>query len=216
MNMESTDWKFKELMREHCDAQLFDDLSKYHDDVCSFLIAMAMVIEKFSADTLKLIEEFLAALPFVQASKYVSEIDYDGNSLMFYCEDINLIECTIKYIHDIHICNHWKFSALMYACNTSSGSFNLNVIKFFLDCGININAKNDRNETALIYLCQDSTNENFEQAIELLIFNGADPFVIASGGLAAYDYVRNKSLLSERLQQLLQGYIRMNNTKRAT
>lgn len=64
-------------------------------------------------------------------------------------------------------------------------------------------------------LCQVTMNENVEQVIELLIFSGADPFAKSCGN-NAYDRVRDKSLLSKRTSQLLQGTIRMNNTKRAT
>lgn len=70
-------------------------------------------------------------------------------------------------------------------------------------------------ETALMWLCEDNVGEDTEQAIELLMFNGVNPHIISSREKTAYDWISDKSSLSVRSLQLLQGCIRMNNTKRA-
>lgn len=213
----STDSKFIAFIKEHLDTQLYNRIMK-NNHYCSFnTFLIVMSGEKLSENILDLIEQFLVDLPFEEASAYVNKINVFGNALIFCCVNVGLLERIIKYIPNINAITPHGHTALMCACARTgcSASLDLDIIKFFLDRGVNINATNKRNESALMCLCKDRYNENLEQAIELLIFNGADPHIVSKDGYVAYDYVGDKSALSERSQQLLRGAIKMNNTKRA-
>lgn len=223
MNEITWDCKFKEFMREHLDKRLFDKLSELYISELSRQAYNATFLSCISVgflheDILALIDQFLANLSFECASKYVCAHNIYSCSLIFYCANVDLIKRIIKYIPDINVRNYYGSSALMYACNNGTRPLDLDIVQFFLDHGANVNAQNCGSETALMWLCMKikcSINENVEQAIELLIFSGADPFMKSEHGYTAYDYVSDKSLLSERSLLLLQGNIKMNNTKRA-
>lgn len=173
---------------------------------------MIISTEIISENILVLIENFLTKQSFKEASEYVNANNNISNPLIFHCTDIDLVKCAVKYIPTINICDKSGSSVLMYACYRCA----LDVIKFFLDCGADVNIKNDGNQTALMWLCRNDVNEDVESVIELLIFSGADPHIKSISEQTAYDWVKDKSLLSKRSQQLLQGCIKMNNTKRAT
>lgn len=205
-----TDINFKTFINIHLGEQSYNRLISGYEYFPHSTFSTKMATEIFPEAVSILIEKFLADLSFEEASKYVNASN-GIDPLIFCCADLNLIKRVIKYIPDINICNSRGNSALMYACKRPS----LNIVKFLLDCGANVNTKNDANETALMCLCGNYVNYNIEQAIELLIFCGADPSISSVCGRIAYDYVTNKSALSVRSQQLLRGEIRMNNTKRA-
>lgn len=207
------DSAFRKSMCAHLGEQTYNRLTNKYIfwEQPTFLTIMST--EMHSEVTLVLIESFLADLSFEQAQKYVNAINgHMANSFIFYCVDVNLIERVIKYIPDVNIGNRCGSTALMYACD----KLRLNMVKFLLDHGANVNIQNYNNETALIWLCKaNNINDDVEQAIELLIFSGANPHIVSKYGGTSYDSVSNKSVLSQRCQQLLQGHIRMNNTKRA-
>lgn len=211
------DRKFRTYICKHLNPRAYDRLvrecERYHNTTC----LASMSVEIIPENILNMVEEFLADLPFERAQEYVGMRNVHGVSLIFYCVDINLIARIIKYVPDINIRNEYGSSVLMYACGKST-PLNLNIIKFLLDHGADVNATNGIGTTALMWLCVHPTDENIEQVIELLIFRGADPLAKNSNGLMAYDLacVYNESALSERLSQLLQGKIKMNNTKRAS
>lgn len=208
----NTDDKFKEFMKGRS-AELCSTIKQWYDE--TFL--MSIVTKGLSEDVLSSIEEFLSGLPFEEAVKYVSETNNVGDHLIFYCTNISFLKLIIKYVLDINVCDRESNNALIKACACFEP--NLESIKFFLDCGINVNAKNNMNMTALMHLCGRfslCTKENVEQAIELLIFSGANLFIKSKWGDTAYDCIWDTHLLSERLSQLLQGTSKMNRTKRAT
>lgn len=210
-----TDSAFIKFIEEHLDEHLYDKLIKRYDGnyKISFLASMSTSPDCLPENISILVEEFLATLPFEIASAYVSTGDPNGSSLIFYCANIAFIKSVIRYVPDVGAYNIYGNTALMYACEC--GRPNLDIIEFFLDCGANVNAVSKAGRTALMWACDYCTSENIESVTELLIFSGADPLIKSNNGYIAYDYVQNKSLLSERTAQLLQGCIKMNNTKRA-
>lgn len=218
----STDHKFDASMKQHLSTHLYDKLVRkcnsnfnlaMHQGTLLTLTSIKALPENVSEP----VEQFLANLSFEEASEYVNNVDASGNSAMFYCANVGLTACLIKYVRDINVRNIRGNSALMYARSRINRVSNLGIIQLLLNYGACVNMQNDERETALMWLCHTATNESamFEQAIELLIFSGADPFIRSARGYAAADFVQNKLLLSARSQQLLQGSIRMNNTKRA-
>lgn len=211
-----TDSKFRTFMRAHLDEQLYNRLmNKYTHYRITFLTKVST--EVHPEYILILVEEFLASLSFAEASEYVNRETESIGALIFCCVDINLIKRIIKYVADVDARDARGSTALMCACYR----LNLNVIQFYLDRGADAKAKNFKNTTALMCTCasehksESNMDENFEQIIELLIFSDADPHIVSKDGQTAYNYVKDKSLLSLRSQQLLQGHIKMNNTKRA-
>lgn len=206
------DREFRIFIKERLGALQYDRLSTKYSNRYQMTFLAAMSTAYFPENILISIEEFLANLSFERASEYVNFSAAGEMHLLFYCVDINLINHIAKYISCVNTCNTFGSSALMHACINS----NLNIINFLLDQGANVNAKNNSGQTALMWLSINCENcEVAEQIIELLIFRGADPLIESHGGHTAWDRITNKFMLSDRSQQLLQGTIKMNNTKRA-
>lgn len=124
-----TDGAFIKFIGEHLDEQLYCKLIKRYNDnyEISFLVSISTSPDCLPENILILVEEFLAALPFKIASRYVGASDPDGYSLIFDCVNIDLFKSVIRYVLNIDGRNIYGASALMYACNRP----NLNIIKFF-------------------------------------------------------------------------------------
>lgn len=230
----STNEQFKTFLKERLTTESFNNLNMsdvtftYAPPSLSFVrkssALLSMMHKKLSDDILILIAEFFDSIPFDKATKYVNMQNGLRCSILF-CEDSNLLKIMIKYVADINARDYERNNALIHTCsnlrNSSSLRANLEIVKLLLSNGINVNNTNLHNYSALIYCCQAIVNplaidENIEEIIELLIFNGANPFVETEWGSTAYDCVRNSHLLPERLSGLLKGTIKINNTKRAT
>lgn len=188
-------------------------------------LLMIMAEKKLSDDILGLVDKFLASLTPEEASNYIFQTLGAHYSAMFLCQDIACLTIMIKYVQNVNTQNFFGNNMLASTFARLSDtrmltSASLNKIKFLLENKINVNAKNHFDRTPLMYLCEKieySTPEIFEEVLELLIFNGANIFVVSNSGTMAYDYVKidRKYLLSEKSSQLLQGIIKMNRTKRA-
>lgn len=132
------------------------------------------------------------------------------------------MQIIIKYVRNINVVDCHEDIILMNVCQFEP-DYHLDraeIIKLLLFHKINVNAKNYSNKTALMCYCGEivqyaENDESYEEILELLIFNGADVFAKSNENKTAYDYVKNKNLLSDRMSQLLQGNTRMNCTKRA-
>lgn len=214
----STNHKFINLLTKYFrkDKELRQELGISYLMGCRYSYLAAISNKNLSDNILKLIDEFLSDLSFEEASKYVNEEDWYLNSLILECKNIKLMRIIIKYVRDINVSNACGGNALMCAC--VSPIIDLEIVKLLLNHKINVNAKSDDEMTALMYVCNQITGDNYEmieQVIELLIHCGADVFIKSRTDKIAFDYIKDKSLLSSRLSQWLQGTIRLNNTKRA-
>lgn len=216
----STDDKMKAYLKKYLSAEEYDALSltARHSALPTFLLSMSNI--KLSNNVLILIEQFLESLPIDEATQYVECTDIWGNTALLYGE-VTFIKIILKYDTNIDARNWCGNNCLMRECSFTSGSPDIEKIKFLLDNGININAINFKNYSALMCYCatcesKGEDRETIESIIELLIFNGADVLIKSSTNMTAFDYITNKSLLSDKLSQLLHGLIRMNRTKRAS
>lgn len=177
---------------------------------------------KLSTATLHLVKEFLNNLSIEEQIEYINRSNDRGENILFYCENIELMRAIIKYVHNINICCVNGDNALITVCNyNSSKSVNIEMIELLLDSGIDINVKNKYGFTALIYYCagysptSSNPNNNFENIVELLIRRGADVFSRTLIDTQAFHYVRDETMVSEELLQLLRGEISMRYTKNA-
>lgn len=233
-----TDNKFQNFLSEHLEEEIYDDVLKLYNDTDGMFYAPTMLtvisVTKLSANILTLIKQFLESLPIEEASEYVTKFDNYGQSALFICKDVNLLQIIIKYIPNINIRNAYNMNALICAC-ASEMPLNLEKIKFLLDHKIDVNVQREDEMLAPLACCcyayrsyfkenidntldaefHNGARKNIEEAIELLIFNGADIFAKSADGMTAYDIVKDINLLSERLAQLLQGIIKLNGTKKA-
>lgn len=221
-----TDEQFEQFLIEHLKIDAWDQMVK---DCQSLIksghfynlptILMKIVMMKPRNNILALTKQFLENLPFEEAVAYVTTTNSGKNSVIFMCENIAYLKIFIKYVPDINVKNDYQNNALAWSCISDTyKSINPKKIKFLLEQGIDINATNQYDQTALMYCCygiKHSTPKNIEKVLELLIFSGADPFIKSNDNKTAYDYVIDKSLLTERSVQLLQGVIKMNRTKKA-
>lgn len=220
-------------LQKHLSAETFESILNFqswstHPQFGSTLL-MCISTGPMLDDVVFLIKQFLDTLTNEDASKYINDIDYWENSVILTCADINMLQYIIKYVPNINVRNNNNYNALSRVCmmNAQAPSLkspDLVIIKFLLEHGINVNDRtHDRNKTALMFCCAHIGNcsnlddhKMIEEAIECLVHSGADIGIKSHIGNTAYDYVTNKQLLSPRLAQLLQGYIRMNRTKRAS
>lgn len=221
-NMNTND-KLKEYLKEHLDTKSFKLVSQKStgNTSASTSTLLSMAHGQIPANVLILMKHFLESLPIEEAREYVSYADINGNSA-FLLGDANLLKIIIKYVPNINVQNVWGNNALVREwVRVHALTFKPNVekIKLLLDSGININAVNNSKNTALICFCRGLPQCEFhiEEILEILMRNGANPFIKSSEGKMAFDYVRpaNKLAMSERSLQLLQGVIRANRTKRA-
>lgn len=217
--------------------------SEIKPTVDQYLCSESTLLAKISTATLPLnvltlIDNFLKSLSFEEASIYVNSSNnyYDckedgylnnyhnhdrGEPLILICEDVNLMKIIIKYVNNINVVDDYGYNKLSRVW-LSTDEPNFEMIQLLLDHKIDVNAINLNDRTLLMDCCEEYdggklalANENKDTMIELLMFNGADPLIKSSTNMMAYDYVNNKRQLSERLKALLQGMIKMNNTKRA-
>lgn len=212
-----TDAQFRLFLKERLQMETYKELPKTRNFRESPLgLLGSLSTKKVSSDILIVIEEFLASLPFEEASEYVSGLNFFGNSILLICEDINLLKLLIKYVPDINASNEYGNNALMRQFLKQHPD--LEKIQFLLESGIDVNATNSQNMTALMLCCgyvTKAVNENISEILEVLIFSGANVDIQSNCGKKAYCLVPDKTLLSERMSQLLQGTIRLNGTKRA-
>lgn len=150
--------------------------------------------------------------PFEEVCKYVAIINLVGNSALL-LGDIDLLKVIIRY-DNVNVQNDWLNNALTRECLYVHvrGHPDIEKIKFLIDYGINVGALNRDNKSALMCCCDLFSLyqiDNIEEILEVLICSGADVLIKSSEGKPAYDYLENKSLLSERLLQLLQGRTRI-------
>lgn len=210
----NTNDKFEIFLKEHFSADKCGKLLSRRN-YKSHLMNIATKNEDVHCDVLILIERFLESISTEEATEYINNT-YFGCPIIFYCEDVNLMKVMIKYVRNVNVRTHWGTNALMFACVTPL-TLKLERVKLLLDCKIDINTVNERNESALAIYCEhvDHNTSERDEIIQLLIFYGANPFIKSSRKKIAADYVVHKNILSERSHQLLQGIIKVNNTKRA-
>lgn len=211
-----TNAKLQTFLAESLDAETFNKLCSSRKQILVGRLNFIMSISttKLSSEILALIEKFLADLPFEEASTYISAPSgWMNDCVILMCENIDFMKIIIGYVWNINARNRYKNNALMRECLLNPIP-NIEKIKFLLEHKIDVNAVNIRSQTALMYCCMNEV-QNIEEILELLIFSGADVFMKSRKGKTAYDYVKHKTLLSERMSQLLQGTIRLNKTKKA-
>lgn len=220
--MNATDDRFKEFIKGYLDVKTYNKLlARCRCPALQFATFLtSMTREELSENVFVAVDQFLASLPREEASCYVNKHNERHVHLLFRCLTTNMIKYVIKYVSDINVIDKCGNSILTHACTRTFGDSKISTMRLLLDRGIDVNIKNNINENALMQLCHHFSaaheSENLEQAIELLIFSGVDPFIKSQYGNTAYDFVRDKTLLTPRSSQLLQGYIKMNNTKRAS
>lgn len=188
----------------------------------TLLMAMSTSVFVVSDNLLLLIEEFFESLSTEEAARYLAETNQYEQSIIFVCTNMKLLSVIIKYIISY---DQNGFNALMIECTRATIS--LERINFFLDHGMNINAKTlGDNYTALILCCAhfkppnyfellNDDHKNVEDAIKLLIFRGADTSITTKDNKTAFDHLRSKHIFSPQLLELLEGITRINRTKKA-
>lgn len=204
------------FVHKHCETEgqrnFIDYIRRSKTDFLN-LIAMS----KVHGIILDLVTQFLDELPFAVASKYVGEHNNGMvHTPIIFTKNVHFLKSIIKYIDNVDVGEYYQCTSLMLAC--SGAEFDLDRIKILLDHGAQVNKLSANGKTPLICLCQSINDENVEEKLEaltLLIFLGADVLVTTHENMKAYDYIVNKNLLPERLLQLLQGHIKLNNIKRA-
>lgn len=163
--------------------------------------------------------EFFDTLSFECASQYIAKINKYYCIALFHT-NASLTKIMIKYGTSINIRDAWRETLLTGECSGWCGEpRDIEKIKFLLDNKIDVNARNNGGQTALMCSCASLKYDNreiIEEIIELLIFNGAITSIESFCDRVALDFVSDKILLSEKTLQLLQGTIKMNSTKRAT
>lgn len=220
------DNEFRTYLSEHLETSVHDELLqiKYCNCLPSLAPPVTFLMKisngNLSSDILALIQQFLDTLSHECTCEYVMKADNEGNSIIFVCENMDLLKVVVRYVPNINVQNVYGNNALMRSCVIRSESINLNKIKFLLDCEIDADAKNKNGATALMHCCHwinnySGTVKDIEEIIELLIFNGANPLIKYCDQKIAYENIINKQLLSVRVVQLLQGEIKTNRTKRA-
>lgn len=192
------DKKFKKCIQSRTTATIGDNNS-------------ATALKNVSGEILSLgeimvVEKCLDSMLFPVASKYVRATDNNGESLLFVCNSVFLLEILTKYQCDVNLKNIYGQTPLMYACLTQ----NVEKIIFLLKSGANVNDRDDQNKTPLMYLCNrvdETNNESTIQAIlgaiELLIEKGADCSMKCKDDKKPLDYVANKGLLSRSIAESL-------------
>lgn len=213
----STDDKLKIFLEENLGIETYEILlqmnERFYPKINALSLVAMLVTNRHDNVTGRristLIKQFLESLSIEEAVECINEIDDCDESILFYSRDIELL----------NIRNEMGATALIDLCSRSViESSDLNIISILLEHKIDINAQNHNGVTALMYCCRNIehyTQEKIE-AIELLIYYGADVQIVSNTKQLAYDYVSNKNLLPERLVQLLQGTRTLNRTKRAT
>lgn len=219
----STDYEFNQFVAKRLGSKTFSELFSvptYLYESPTFLLLISK--QKLSIDVLILVEEFLDGLSTEEASKYVDTGNIFGRSVLF-CDSVDLIKIIIKYSPNINVYDCAQNDLLICQCNSDFNLSNVEVIKFLLDHGANVNYSNNYHMTALMVCCSAinriidaQTMSRIAEIVELLIFCGANVLLKSASGYKAYGYVPNKDLLSEKLSQLLQGEIKLNRTKNAS
>jgi len=71
---------------------------------------------------------------------------------------------------------------------------NIEIVKYLIEQGIDINAQNERGTTALIYCCSGapSRKNKMYEVIRFLLEKGADPSIRNNEGKSAYDYASQR------------------------
>lgn len=209
-----TNDKFKNFLRDNLDAKEYEQLLKLNRSgyclLCkmTLLMTMSALKEKLFDNTHALIKQFLENLSREKASEYVSKQDVRGNSVIFICEDIVLLNILIHYVRDINARNNSDHNALMNTCFFNIFEpLNLAKINLLLKHKIDINAINYYSETALMYCCVSIRCDmptNIE-ALKVLLDSGANVNTMSITKRVAFDYVTDKNLLSDEFVRLLQG-----------
>lgn len=219
----NTNDRLSEFLKKHLRSEDYDPLLNYvrSDFIRSSRSTFLMSISnhRLSDDALTLVQQFLKTLSKEEASEYIAQANYFGDTILFSC-DVKMIKIVLEYIADINICNKQGNNALMQECLRSHTNFDIDKIKILLDNKIDVNNVNENNMTALMYCCcaiKYNSSAHIIEALELLIYCGADVTMKSTHNFTAYDYLGHidKYSTPERLLQLLQGIDKINCTKRA-
>lgn len=212
----------KDYLEEHLQPTEYQNLLMMCCENDPYLVSggtflMILSTKQLSSNILASIKQFLENLS-TEVAEYIAECDDLDNSVIHVWKSVHFAQIIIEYVHNINALNRLEENALVNACATQP--FDLELINLLLDHKINVNAQDNTCKTALMYCCitieyDNHVEANFEDAVELLIFNGADVHITDFKNETAYDYVSNKQTLSEKMSQLLQGTIKMNRTKAA-
>lgn len=103
--------------------------------------------------------------------------------------DVEELDCLIAVGVNLDSLGHDGTNPLMLAVKSSLGAFydqGVNIVKFLLARGADINAQTESGATALIY----AVSHNQPEVVEVLIKAGADVNAVSNAGWSALDYAR--------------------------
>lgn len=220
----TVDINLKNYLAKNLEPERYASLQYPHHKASRLSVLAELSVCWIPDDVLCLIKEFFVNLSSECIIEYVNRINDEGKNIFFYCKDVELMKVIIGYACDINArCNEGN-NVLMTKCDCDYNGIqadNIEMIELLLDNGADVNATSACGYTPLMNYCSSYCpssylpNDNFESIVELLIRRGACVFTRSCIGLRALDFVRDTSLLSEELLQLLRGEVSMSRTKNA-
>lgn len=135
-----------------------------------------------------------------------------------YCATSSSIECVRLLIEAGANLDAGKRTALMQACERCATCSHVECVDLLIEAGADMNLRSASKMTALMHFCNCCKfNSSNLDTLMVLIRNTDDITSVDTGGKSAYKYYKENvsHIKDEYIEDLLQGKIRLSNTKSA-